>query len=441
MNGTRPSTRAFNRQLRRNYGLYTLGFILFVVAMGFFERVGMARTTIGYVFLAATVLAYAGIGIITRTNDATEYYVAGRRVPAMFNGMATAADWISAASFIGLAGSLYLNGYAALAYIMGWTGGYVLIAVFLAPYLRKFGQYTIPDFFGARYGGHIPRLIALLIVCLVSFTYVVAQIYGVGLITTRLTQVPFEVGIWLGLGGVLVCSFLGGMRAVTWTQVAQYIILAFAYLVPVIWLSVQQTGWPIPQFSYGEQLARITELEQTFANDPAEIEVRQLYTAKAAQARANLQDPATALERGRRALTAEFEAARLAGDPQRLYRAEAALGNWPRDLDSARARWQAEARLDERALPPRPQAEPFPGATEEARAIERRNFLALVFCLAIGTAALPHLLMRFYTTPSVRDARRSVGWSLFFILLVYLTAPALAILVKYAIYQYVVGLD
>ncbi len=440
MNPGRPSTRAFNRQLKRLYGLYTAAFVLFVIAMGLFERVGMARTTVGYVFLAATVLAYAGIGILTRTNDATEYYVAGRRVPAMFNGMATAADWISAASFIGLAGSLYLNGYAGLAYVMGWTGGYVLIAVFLAPYLRKFGQYTIPDFFGARYGGHIPRLIALLIVCLISFTYVVAQIYGVGLITTRLTQVPFEVGIWLGLGGVLVCSFLGGMRAVTWTQVAQYIILAIAYLVPVIWLSVQQTGVPVPQLIYGQQLAKVTALEKQLAQDPAELEVRRLFAERAALAREHLKDPAAALARGRQALEAEFAAARLAGDDARRQRAEAALGNWPVDEASARKRWLAEARLDERAKPPRPHAEPFPGATQAERDVGRRNFLALVFCLTLGTAALPHILMRFYTTSSVREARRSVGWSLFFIFLVYFTAPALAVLVKYVIYEDVVGL-
>jgi cation/acetate symporter len=201
-------------------------------------------------------LLYAGIGIMSRTNDADEYYVAGRRVPAVFNGMATGADWMSAASFIGMAGGLYAGGYGGLAFIMGWTGGYVLVALFLAPFLRKFGQFTIPDFLGARYGGNLPRFIGVAIAILCSFVYVVAQIYGVGLITTRLTGVSFEIGVFLGLAGILVCSFLGGMKAVTWTQVAQYIILIIAYMIPVVWLSVKQTGFPIPQLIYGQQLQK-----------------------------------------------------------------------------------------------------------------------------------------------------------------------------------------
>ncbi len=201
-----------------------------MAVLAILEQMGMPRQTIGYVFLAATVLLYAGIGVMSRTNDADEYYVAGRRVPALFNGMATGADWMSAASFIGMAGTLYLTGYNGLAFIMGWTGGYVLVALFLAPYLRKFGQFTIPDFLGARFGGNFPRIVGSVIAIVCSFTYVVAQIYGVGLITTRLSGVDFTLGIFLGLGGILVCSFLGGMKAVTWTQVAQYIILIIAYL-------------------------------------------------------------------------------------------------------------------------------------------------------------------------------------------------------------------
>src|SRR5512145_1956525 len=225
---------AFNAQLKKIYTWYTGGFIVFVIALAILEQMGLPRGAIGIVFLLATVALYAGIGIMSRTNDAAEYYVAGRRVPAVYNGMATGADWMSAASFIGMAGTLYLTGYGGLAFIMGWTGGYCLVALFLAPYLRKFGQFTIPDFLGARYGGHIPRTIGLLCAILCSFTYVVAQIYGVGIITTRFTGVQLEVGVFLGLAGILVCSFLGGMRAVTWTQVAQYIILIIAYMIPVV---------------------------------------------------------------------------------------------------------------------------------------------------------------------------------------------------------------
>jgi cation/acetate symporter len=186
-----PSQKAFTAQLKKVYGFYTGGFLAFCVFLAIAEQMGMTREVMGYVFLGATVLLYAGIGIMSRTSDADEYYVAGRRVPALFNGMATGADWMSAASFIGMAGGLYAGGYGGLAFIMGWTGGYVLVAMFLAPFLRKFGQFTIPDFLGARFGGNIPRFIGVAIAILCSFTYVVAQIYGVGLITTRLTGVPF----------------------------------------------------------------------------------------------------------------------------------------------------------------------------------------------------------------------------------------------------------
>ena len=208
----------FKRSLDRVYGRYTLGVILFIGVLALLERLGLQRGWIGLIFLLFTIGLYAGIGIMSRTSDAVEYYVAGRRVPAFYNGMATAADWMSAATFIGLGGTLYLSGYGGLAFVMGWTGGFCLVALFLAPYLRKFGQFTVPDFLGERYGGHLPRLIGVLAATLCSFTYVVAQISGVGLITARLTGVSFELGIFLGLGGILVCSFLGGMRAVTWTR-------------------------------------------------------------------------------------------------------------------------------------------------------------------------------------------------------------------------------
>ncbi|HYF19015.1 MAG TPA: cation acetate symporter, partial [Ramlibacter sp.] len=213
------SNAAFKKQLNKVYGFYTGGFIAFVVILAILEQLGLNRDWIGFIFLLATIGLYAGIGIMSRTTDAAEYYVAGRRVPAIYNGMATGADWMSAASFIGMAGTLYLSGYSGLAFIMGWTGGYCLVALFLAPYLRKFGQFTIPDFLGERYGGNLPRFVGICAAILCSFTYVVAQIYGVGIITSRFTGLEFGIGVFVGLGGILVCSFLGGMRAVTWTQV------------------------------------------------------------------------------------------------------------------------------------------------------------------------------------------------------------------------------
>ena len=225
------SNAAFKKQLNKIYSWYTGGFVLFVVILAIFEQMGMARETIGYVFLGATVLLYAGIGVMSRTNDAAEYYVAGRRVPAVYNGMATGADWMSAASFIGMAGTLYLTGYGGLAFIMGWTGGYCLMATLIAPYIRKFGSFTIPDYLSIRYGqgaiggSKTVRLVAVGTTIVCSFVYLVAQIQGVGFVVNRFIGVEFGIGVFFGLAGILVCSFLGGMRAVTWTQVAQYIIL------------------------------------------------------------------------------------------------------------------------------------------------------------------------------------------------------------------------
>ena len=439
MSSAAQSQKAFKAQLKKVYGFYTGGFAAFVIVLAILEQMGMPRTTIGYVFLAATVLLYAGIGVMSRTSDASEYYVAGRRVPAVFNGMATGADWMSAASFIGMAGTLYLTGYGGLAFIMGWTGGYVLVALFLAPYLRKFGQFTIPDFLGARFGGHVPRFIGIVIAIICSFTYVVAQIYGVGLITTRLTGVQFEIGIFLGLAGILVCSFLGGMKAVTWTQVAQYIILIIAYLIPVVWLSVKQTGFPIPQLVYGQQLQKVTQLEEKLMADAKENEVRGIFTKRAEEARAALKEPDKVYVERKAALQKALADAKAGGNAEATKKAEETLAKYPADVNAAKAQWTREAAQGARGAQLSRHAEAFPGKDDKARDVSRRNFLALVFCLMVGTAALPHILMRYYTTPSVKEARSSVTWSLFFIFLLYFTAPALAVLVKYVVYNDLVG--
>ena len=302
--GGKAANAAFKAQLNKVYGWYTGGFITFVIVLAILEQMGLPRATIGFVFLLATVALYAGIGVMSRTTDADEYYVAGRRVPAVYNGMATGADWMSAASFIGMAGTLYLTGFGGLAFIMGWTGGYCLVALFLAPYLRKFGQFTIPDFLGERYGGNTARFVGIFAAILCSFVYVVAQIYGVGLITARLSGLAFEVGVFVGLGGILVCSFLGGMRAVTWTQVAQYIILIIAYMIPVVWLSVKQTSVPVPQAIYGMQLAQVSAKEKELKADPKELEVIAAFKARAEAADAKLKDVPAAMaadKSGRRA--------------------------------------------------------------------------------------------------------------------------------------------
>ena len=446
----KDANRAFKQQLNKVYGWYTGGFLVFVIVLAIAESMGLSRAAIGIVFLLATVALYAGIGIMSRTNDAAEYYVAGRRVPAIYNGMATGADWMSAASFIGMAGTLYLTGYGGLAFIMGWTGGYCLVALFLAPYLRKFGQFTIPDFLGARYEGNLPRLVGVLAAILCSFTYVVAQIYGVGLITTRLSGLAFEVGIFVGLGGILVCSFLGGMRAVTWTQVAQYIILIVAYMIPVVWLSVKQTGVPIPQAVYGYQLEKVTAKEKQLIDDPKEKEVIAVYKQRSDDLAAKLKDVPAALAADKAAAQKKVEDLKAANAPLgELQAAEKALAGIPADEAAAKKAWTAaKTAADNAAKPlagmPR-HAQQFagdPNGDEKAKAAfdtSRRNFLALVFCLMVGTAALPHILMRYYTTPSVKEARSSVTWRLFFIFLLYFTAPALAVLVKSEVFNVLVG--
>jgi cation/acetate symporter len=447
---SKAANAAFKQQLNKVYGWYTGGFIVFVLILAVLEQMGLGRGTMGIVFLLATVGLYAGIGIVSRTADIAEYYVAGRRVPAFFNGMATGADWMSAASFIGMAGTLYLTGYFGLAFVMGWTSGYCLVALFLAPYLRKFGQFTIPDFLGARYDGNAARFVGIMIAILCSFTYVVAQIFGVGLITTRLSGLPFEIGIFVGLGGILVCSFLGGMRAVTWTQVAQYIILIIAYMIPVVWLSVKQTGFPIPQLVYGYQLEKVTAKEKMLLDDAKEKEVIAIFKKQSDDLAAKLKDVPAALAADKAAAAKKIEDLKAANAPVAdIQAAEKAAVGLPKDEATAKDAWtKAKAAADGRAKPlagmPRHAAQ-FVGnpdgdaAAQKAFNESRRNFLALTFCLMVGTAALPHILMRYYTTPSVKEARESVTWSLFFIFLLYFTAPALAVLVKYEVFSVLVG--
>ncbi|MER8826253.1 cation acetate symporter [Mesorhizobium sp. M0938] len=331
----------FTSNLGRIYGIYTGGFIAFIILMAILSAMGVENVVIGYLFMGFTIVIYAVIGVLSRTMHVGEYYVAGRRVPALYNGMATGADWMSAASFIGMAGSLYLLGYDGLGFVLGWTGGYVLVAILVAPYLRKFGAYTVPDFLSARYGGNLARLIGVIVLFSCSFTYVVAQIFGTGLISARFLGIDFNVAVYVGLAGILVCSMLGGMRAVTWTQVAQYIVLIIAYLIPVIWMSTVKTGVPIPQLMQGQALANITALETAQG-----ITLHHIT--------------------------------------------------------------------------------PFAHGGYDAK-----NFFLLILCLMVGTASLPHVLMRYFTTPSVREARVSVAWSLLFIFILYFTAPAYAAFAKW----------
>ncbi|WP_373716745.1 sodium:solute symporter family protein [Roseateles sp.] len=439
-----------DRRLHRRYTLFALSFIAMVIALGVAERHGFPKAWIGYTFLGATVAVYAVIGILCRTTDPGEYYVAGRRVPALYNGMATGADWMSAASFIGLVGTLYASGYAGLAYVLGWTGGFCLVALGIAPYLRRFGQFTLGDFLGERFDSRALRLVGAGATILVSFVYLVAQIYGVGLITTRLTGLGFEVGVFVGLGGVLVCSFLGGMRAVTWTQVAQYLIMILAYLVPVIWLSVKQTGWPLPQLVYGQQLHQIAERERELIRDPAELQVRAIHQQRADAAAARLADVPAALAAEQAEEAVRVSRLKASDAPlaqiQSAEKQRAALPRTPAEAEELWRREQAaEAQLARPLSGLAPHTQPFAGDPEagpgdgDAAGAARRNFIALVLCLMVGTAGLPHLLTRYCTTATVAGARESVAWSLVFICLLYLSAPALAVMVKTEVFNGLVG--
>ncbi|WP_018228922.1 cation acetate symporter [Methyloversatilis universalis] len=435
------SQGAFRQQLKKMYGWYTGGFVVFVALLAVGEQLGMSSQWIGYTFLFASIALYAAIGVMSRTADVAEYYVAGRRVPALFNGMATGADWMSAASFIGMAGTLYFSGYQGLAFVMGWTGGYCLVALFLAPYLRKFGEFTIPDFLGARYGGNLARMIGVIAAILASFTYVVAQIYGVGLITSRFVGLEFEVGVFVGLAGILVCSFLGGMRAVTWTQVAQYIILIIAYLLPVVILSTKVTGVPVPQAMYGQVLQKLSAKESELFASPKELEANALFKARAHDYEEKIRGLPASLDAERAQLTAKLDALKAANAPaKQIAAAEMALRNMPKTEADARRKWGEARRLAEsKAKPPLPHTAAHAGRDEADASVKRLNFIALVIVLMVGTASLPHILMRYYTTPSVKEARDSVFWSLFFIFLLYVTAPAYAVFAKWEVYTNLVG--
>ena len=427
-------------RIQRYYLIYTGSFLAFVAMLAVLEDHGMPPRWIGYSFLFFTIFMYAAIGIMSRTSDVSEYYVAGRRIPAFFNGMATGSDWMSAASFIGLAGTLYLSGFQGLAYVIGWTGGFVLVALLLAPYLRRFGEYTIPDFLGARYGGNAIRLVAVGAAILSSFVYVVAQIYGVGVITSRFVSLQFEIGVFVGLAGILVCSFLGGMRAVTWTQVAQYLVLIVAYITPVAILSWSVTGNPVPQLVYGQVLSEVQRLEKKIFAEPAEEQVRQLYRERADLYAQKIMQLPNSLSQEREQLSIDINKLK-ASDAQTkdIVALERQRRELPHDPEQAKIRWEtAMFAAAERAKPPTHHAEAFPTTDPDEKLAQQINFLALIFCLTVCTASLPHLLMRYYTTPTVREARDSVFWSLLFILLLYMTAPAYAVFAKHEVFSHLV---
>jgi cation/acetate symporter len=303
----------------------------------------MELKTMTYIVVGLTFLVYIGIAIWSRASTTGEFYVAGKGIHPVANGMATAADWMSAASFISMAGLIAFLGYGGSVFLMGWTGGYVLLAMLLAPYLRKFGKFTVPEFVGERYYSQTARIVAVICLIVASITYVIGQMKGIGVAFSRFMEVEFSTGLFTGMGIVFIYAVLGGMKGITYTQIAQYCVLIFAYTIPAIFISLQLTGNPIPQLGLGSTMA-----DGTYLLDKLDLIVTDL---------------------GFREYTTSSNGNML-------------------------------------------------------------NMFLYTLSLMIGTAGLPHVIIRFFTVPKVRDARYSAGWALVFIAILYTTAPAVGAMAR-----------
>ena len=441
--------RSESKKIGFYYLLFTVGFLLFIFFLGLLEGTSGSGLWLGYVFLFVTIAIYASIGLISRTSDISDYYVAGRKIPAIFNGMATAADWMSAATFIGLVGILFSSGYKGLAFIVGWTGGFCLVAMLIAPYIRKFGSYTIPDFLAIRYsqgkegGSKTVRVVAVSATIICSFVYLVAQIQGVGLIVNRFIGVEFGVGIFFGLAGILVCSFLGGMRAVTWTQVAQYIIFMIALLLPLSMISYKKHNSIFPQATYGKVLQEIEFHEKDFEVTAEENKVRDYYLKQAILLDKKIKELPDSYFQGKKEAERNLQEARSSQIPLKELKAiEKRLGDYPKSPASAYELWQTqkkEAQLKSQTAVPSMDPGSIKGVGDSS--LDKLNFILLIFCLMFGTASLPHILTRYYTTTSVSATRYSVFWTLLFVVIFYLSVPALAAMVKLELFKNLVGIS
>ncbi len=305
----------------------------------------MDLQTLTYVVVGATFALYIGIAIWARAKSTSDFYVAGKGIPPVLNGMATAADWMSAASFISMAGLIAFYGYGGSVFLMGWTGGYVLLAMLLAPYLRKYGKFTVPEFIGDRYYGRSARILAVICLIIASITYVIGQMKGIGVAFSRFLETDYDTGLYIGMGIVFIYAVMGGMKGITYTQIAQYCVLIFAYTVPAVFISMHLTGNPIPQLGLGSKMADGSGM---FLLDKLDETLKGLGFAE--------------------------------------YTTNARLSTF--------------------------------------------NMFVYTMSLMIGTAGLPHVIMRFFTVPRVRDARASAGWALVFIALLYTVAPAVGAMAR-----------
>jgi cation/acetate symporter len=305
----------------------------------------MDLQTLTYIVVGATFALYIGIAIWARAKSTSDFYVAGKGIPPVLNGMATAADWMSAASFISMAGLIAFYGYGGSVFLMGWTGGYVLLAMLLAPYLRKYGKFTVPEFIGDRYYGKSARILAVICLIIASITYVIGQMKGIGVAFSRFLETDYDTGLYIGMGIVFIYAVMGGMKGITYTQIAQYCVLIFAYTVPAVFISMHLTGNPIPQIGLGSKMADGSGM---FLLDKLDATLK-------------------------------------------------GLG--------------------------------FTEYTTKTR-LSTLNMFVYTMSLMIGTAGLPHVIMRFFTVPRVRDARASAGWALVFIALLYTVAPAVGAMAR-----------
>lgn len=421
-----------------------VGLLVLTVMLWLADLMGASKGLINGFFLVVSVIGYALIGLFCRTTQADEYYVAGRRIGAPFNGMATAADWISAASFIGLTGLLLSDGYigdgaraGGLAYVLGWTGGFCLLGALFARKLNQSQAITIPELLGRLFGSATVRWLGAVGAILCSSVYLVAQIYGIGLVASMLSGLTFELGVFMALGGILLCSFLGGMRAVTWTQVVQCVVIVAAMVAVCAAVAWRSHGHPLIPLAAAQSMLQVNARAAIIEDDPAEKSTRQAMESRLLELELKIADPLTARQLERHSLGIQINKLKAENGPLRDIQKLESNPAW-RDIGVER---MVEAWTQERDDILRSLRRPvgFQGGQAGGWNQGLVNTLALVFSLMVGSAALPHILVRSYTANSPAEAEKSVAWALLFIVAVYLCACALAVMLKDSVLTELVG--
>lgn len=414
------------------------------ILLWLFDLLGLSAPVINGFLLIFSIATYAVIGMACRTTQPEEYYVAGRRIPAFTNGMATAADWMSAASFIGLTGLLMSEGYlgdgtraGGLAYVLGWTGGFCLLGLLFARPIHASGAITIPQMLGDLFGSIGLRRCAALGSIICSAIYLVAQIYGIGLIASMLSGLTFELGVFMALGGILLCSFLGGMRAVTWTQLVQCLVLVLTMLAVAMAVAWKTKGHAVLPVAAAQAMAQVNERAAQIDVDPLEQSTREMMRIRLDELNHKIADPVQARDQERERLLRQISLLKSENAPLRdIHRLESSPVLRDGDIHRLINAWTRERSQIIDALR-RPIG--FEGRAEPGAYPRLANTLALVFCLILGTAGLPHILARSFTPPTARQAQLSVAWAMLFIVLVYISASALAVMLKQSVLTDLVG--